>query len=142
MQAACESVSVLFLLLLLCSEELNCSSSQWQLPVHQVTRTVLSRQLHKTTGAARSYGVQWQGWCVTHNKTYQSSAEALERYVVWRSNSAYIQYHNNYAAEFGFSLAMNKFGDMVSSHSQHNWLGLGLGLELGLGLGLGLQLGL
>jgi len=64
--------------------------------------------------SARKYGLEWWGWRKHHNKHYVNSQEELERYVVWRSNTAYINSHNAYADRFGFSLAMNQYGDMVS----------------------------
>lgn len=122
------SVSTL-LLVLLCPEELNCSS-QWQLPVNpnrttrrEVLLTAQQRRglrkqlitVYKTSREALQYGLQWQGWRLAHNKSYQTSADALERYIIWRSNVAYIQYHNAYANKIGFTLAMNSFGDMVTT---------------------------
>ena len=77
-------------------------------------RRTLKKHLHKTSREALKYGLQWKGWCLTHNKSYQSSGETLERYVIWRANIAYIQSHNAYAESFGFTLAMNSFGDLVS----------------------------
>ncbi len=56
----------------------------------------------------------WKLWKHEHAKLYPSSAEELERYVVWRSNKAYIESHNEYSQEFGYSVRMNKFGDLVS----------------------------
>ena len=56
---------------------------------------------------------EWSSWKSTHQKKYSTSVQDLERYVVWRSNRAYINYHNSFASNFGFYLAMNKFGDLV-----------------------------
>lgn len=56
---------------------------------------------------------EWSSWKTTHRKKYSTSLQDLERYVVWRSNKAYINYHNSFASTFGFYLSMNKFGDMV-----------------------------
>lgn len=122
----CASLAVL-LLVLLCPKKLNCSL-KWQLPANQIARPEvlltaqqrrgLRKQLitvYKTSRDALQYGVQWQGWRLEHNKSYQTSAEALERYIIWRTNVAYIEYHNAYADRFGFTLAMNSFGDMVTS---------------------------
>ena len=57
---------------------------------------------------------EWSTWKAHHRKKYSTSVQDLERYVVWRSNKAYINYHNSFASNFGFYLSMNKFGDMVS----------------------------
>lgn len=76
-------------------------------------RDVRRLMASKVSRAALQYGLAWASWQMQHNKFYLSSQEELERYVVWRSNSAYIQYHNSYADNFGFNLAMNSYGDMV-----------------------------
>lgn len=119
-----EAVCVL-LLLLLCVRHLNCSR-QWQPPraggeallTSQQQRRGLRRQyftLLKTSRDALQYGLRWRSWRVAHSKSYQTSSEALERYIIWRSNVAYIENHNAFADVMGFSLAMNSFGDMVST---------------------------
>ena len=56
---------------------------------------------------------EWFSWKAQHRRKYSTSVQDLERYVVWRSNKAYINYHNSFASNFGFYLSMNKFGDMV-----------------------------
>ncbi len=77
-------------------------------------RRIFSRSLYsKVTRSARRYGLEWWGWQRRHNKRYVSSEEELEKYVVWRSNTAYIHSHNVYADRFGFYLAMNQYGDLV-----------------------------
>ena len=58
---------------------------------------------------------EWSQWKVTHTKYYTSNNEELERYVTWRTNKAYVEYHNAFAEDFGYSLALNKFGDMVGN---------------------------
>ena len=117
--------SAIFLLLML--YWLDCSI-QLQPPIQLVRKEVKphyyqARQIRdvrrlitasKTSRAALQYGLDWALWRRGHSKVYSSPEEELEKYVVWRSNTAYIEYHNNYADKFGFSLAMNKYGDMVS----------------------------
>ena len=58
---------------------------------------------------------EWSSWKGLHRKSYSTSVQDLERYVVWRANKAYINYHNCFASNFGFYLAMNQFGDLVRS---------------------------
>ena len=75
--------------------------------------------------------VEWSSWKATHRKKYSTSVQDLERYVVWRSNKAYINYHNSFASNFGFYLSMNKFGDMVRflhtiANLPHNYLTIGI----------------
>lgn len=59
-------------------------------------------------------GQLWQAWKSTHGKSYVTIVEELERYVIWRANQAFIDYHNSYAHKLGFTLRMNQFGDLVS----------------------------
>lgn len=61
---------------------------------------------------------EWSAWKGLHRKRYSTSLQDLERYVVWRSNKAYINYHNSFASTFGFYLAMNQFGDLVRTIKQ------------------------
>ena len=60
------------------------------------------------------YGLQWDAWKATHSRSYLNTSEELERYVIWRSNQAFIENHNSYAEKLGFTLQMNQFGDLVS----------------------------
>ena len=57
---------------------------------------------------------EWQMWKAQHGKSYGSQREELERHLVWLSNREYINGHNNNAHIFGFTLAMNHLGDIVS----------------------------
>ena len=56
---------------------------------------------------------EWQLWKTEHRKSYESQREELERHLVWLANREYINAHNKNADLFGFTLAMNHFGDMV-----------------------------
>ncbi len=56
---------------------------------------------------------EWRLWKSEQARLYVSSTEELERYVIWRSNKAYIESHNEYSQEFGYTVRMNKFGDLV-----------------------------
>ena len=82
----------------------------------QVSRRDARRRvlISKVSSDAWRFGLAWSSWRTLHNKSYLSSHEELERYVAWRSNTAYIQYHNSFADKFGYTLAMNNYGDMVS----------------------------
>jgi len=57
---------------------------------------------------------EWQMWKAQHGKSYGSQREELERHLVWLANREYINGHNNNAHIFGFTLAMNHLGDIVS----------------------------
>ena len=61
----------------------------------------------------------WQLWKSVHNKLYRSSEEERDRYSIWRSNKAFIEAHNNNSAEFGYTVRMNQFGDLVRLHNAH-----------------------
>ena len=58
----------------------------------------------------------WNLWKAQHAKSYSEEREELERHFVWLSNMKYIEHHNANADIFGFTLAMNQFGDMVGQH--------------------------
>ena len=44
---------------------------------------------------------------------YSSDEEELQRHMIWEANKNYVDNHNQNAEVFGFTLAMNKFADMV-----------------------------
>lgn len=58
---------------------------------------------------------EWQMWKTQHGKSYASEREELEKHLVWVSNKEYIERHNANSDVFGFTLAMNHFGDLVSN---------------------------
>ena len=58
--------------------------------------------------------IEWSLWKAENGKIYKHLGEEMERYAIWLSNKKYIEQHNSFADNFGFSLAMNEFGDMVS----------------------------
>ena len=47
-----------------------------------------------------------------HGKEYSTELEELDRHAIWQSNKKYIDEHNANAESFGFTLAMNEFGDL------------------------------
>ena len=49
-----------------------------------------------------------------HNKQYKDDLEELTRYKIWEGNQKEIEIHNANADKFGFTLAMNEFGDLES----------------------------
>lgn len=59
---------------------------------------------------------EWHSWKATHGKSYESERDELGRHIVWLSNNKYIDEHNKYSDTFGYTLEMNKFGDMVLTH--------------------------
>lgn len=57
---------------------------------------------------------EWSNWKLKHAKTYTTSLDELERHVIWLSNKKFIDHHNANSHIFGFTLAMNHLGDVVS----------------------------
>nr|AAF21819.1 silicatein beta [Tethya aurantium] len=65
---------------------------------------------------------EWQLWKSQHGKSYRSGLQELERHLVWVSNKEYIDRHNANADVFGFSLAMNHFGDLSDNEFVDKYL--------------------
>ena len=59
---------------------------------------------------------EWDLWKTEHGKSYESQREELDRHLVWLSNREYINAHNANSHIFGYTLAMNHLGDIVSQH--------------------------
>lgn len=57
---------------------------------------------------------EWFTWKNRNQKTYPSFYEELERHIMWLSNQEYIDAYNLRGHIFGFNLAMNEYGDLVS----------------------------
>ena len=55
----------------------------------------------------------WLQWKRRHEKSYDDNLTELERYVTWLSNRALVEGHNTLGKEFGYTLALNQFADMV-----------------------------
>ena len=72
-----------------------------------------------TPAAAALEGIQfpkeWHLWKAKHDKMYESTKHELSKHLVWLSNKKYIDEHNKHANVLGYGLAMNQFGDMVST---------------------------
>ena len=49
-----------------------------------------------------------------HEREYSSDEEELQRHMIWEANKNYVDNHNQHADEFGFTLAMNQFADLVN----------------------------
>ncbi|KAL5493700.1 hypothetical protein EMCRGX_G014919 [Ephydatia muelleri] len=58
------------------------------------------------------FAEEWHSWKDSYGKSYTSELEELERHSVWLSNRKYIEEHNTHADVFGYTLAMNHFGDV------------------------------
>lgn len=54
--------------------------------------------------------LKWGDWKDMHGKNYRHDAEEEERSKVWMENKKYIDAHNE---STGYTLRMNKFGDLV-----------------------------
>ena len=58
---------------------------------------------------------EWNMWKGHHEKTYATDLEDLNKHLVWLSNKKFIALHNANSHIFGYELAMNHFGDLVST---------------------------
>ena len=58
---------------------------------------------------------EWRLWKADHGKQYSSVREELYRHVIWQSHQKFIDAHNHFNQTFGFTLAMNEMGDLVSA---------------------------
>ena len=56
---------------------------------------------------------EWEAWKAQHGKTYTHKAEELERNGVWARNKDIVESHNAENEGGSYTLAMNRFGDMV-----------------------------
>ena len=61
---------------------------------------------------------EWHLWKAENGKMYKSDIEELERHLIWLSHKTYIDGHNANKDIFGYTLAMNQYGDMVSDPDQ------------------------
>lgn len=77
--------------------------------------TVISGETAKVGGFKSELLEEWESWKSQHGKWYAHSVEELERHIIWASNRKYIEDHNANADMFGYTLAMNQFGDLVSA---------------------------
>ena len=68
-----------------------------------------------TKASPLSFAVQeeWEAWKQLHSREYPSLELETKKQTVWLTNREYINEHNNRALEFGYTLKMNHFGDMV-----------------------------
>lgn len=56
---------------------------------------------------------EWSVWKGHHQRSYESQLQEMERHSIWIANKKYIEHHNANADLFGYTLAMNSFGDLV-----------------------------
>ena len=66
-----------------------------------------------TAGFSSELLGEWEGWKNQHGKSYVHRREELERHIIWASYRKYIEEHNANSDTFGYTLAMNQFGDLV-----------------------------
>ena len=55
-----------------------------------------------------------------HKKQYGTIELELHRHTIWQSNKKFIDEHNEHADVFGYTVAMNEFGDLVSGWQLFN----------------------
>ena len=74
-------------------------------------------QLASSERAANvSFPPEWHLWKTEHGKSYKNTKEELSKHLVWLDNQEYINQHNKYADVFGYTLKINRFGDLVSMY--------------------------
>ena len=87
---------------------------------------------NKSSQTSLQLPIEWHMWKEKHGKTYgydtilciqlkkyvccSSFKEELERQIIWQSNIAFIKTHNRYNATLGYTLAMNRMGDLVRDY--------------------------
>lgn len=49
-----------------------------------------------------------------HGKQYSSDVEERNRHEIWEANKKLIDLHNQNPDQYGFTMEMNMFGDLVS----------------------------
>lgn len=59
------------------------------------------------------HDMNWLNWKQKHDRSYESDIYELEKYVTWVSNNALIEAHNDLGSNFGYTLGVNQFGDLV-----------------------------
>lgn len=64
---------------------------------------------------------EWHLWKNEHGKKYAHIKEELSKHLMWLANREYINQHNKYADTFGYTLKMNKFGDLVREREKKNY---------------------
>nr|ADQ74586.1 silicatein alpha 3 [Lubomirskia baikalensis] len=65
---------------------------------------------------------EWSVWKGHHQRSYESQLQEMERHSIWVANKKYIEHHNANADLFGYTLAMNGFGDLMSAEFTERYL--------------------
>eukprot|EP00731_Ephydatia_muelleri_P007188 Em0003g1436a len=65
---------------------------------------------------------EWNIWKGHHQRSYESQLQEMERHAIWVANRKYIEHHNANADVFGYTLAMNGFGDLTSAEFTERFL--------------------
>ena len=64
--------------------------------------------------SAFQYTEEWEAWKKEYGRSYESADIELRRQIIWESNMMFVNEHNAHADEFGFTVEMNEFADLVS----------------------------
>ena len=64
--------------------------------------------------SAFQYTEEWEAWKKEYGRSYESADIELRRQIIWESNMIFVNEHNTHADEFGFTVEMNEFADLVS----------------------------
>jgi cathepsin L len=77
-------------------------------------KSVLLVALFVVIGSCSSLVDEWETWKLAYNKKYVSPDEEVKRYNVWIENKKFIELHNKKKDKIGYTLEMNKFGDITT----------------------------
>ena len=64
--------------------------------------------------SAFQYTEEWEAWKKEYGRSYESADIELRRQIIWESNMMFVNEHSAHADEFGFTVEMNDFADLVS----------------------------
>ena len=68
------------------------------------------------------YTEEWEAWKKEHSRVYESDDIELRRHIIWESNMQFVTEHNAHTDEFGFTVEMNEFADLVSLFYNTNYI--------------------
>ena len=74
--------------------------------------------------AAFQHTTEWEMWKREHGRDYHTEEEEKHRHMIWESNKQYVDEHNKFAEQAGFTLALNLFADLESAEFAHLYNGL------------------
>lgn len=89
------------------------------LGVMVVVLLLSSFSLLVATTASVQYTEEWLAWKKQYGKEYDSHSEEQNQQMIFETNLRRIEEHNSKPGQQWFTMAMNKFGDLVSKGMVH-----------------------